>query len=111
MTPEQREIIRVNEPALVSDIIPTDILSWLVCLTSDDKEVITADERNIGPTKAARTLLDRLKRRPDAFGQLVCALRENMLRHLAELLDPNNEGILPMILVQLVVFVPVVNNG
>jgi hypothetical protein len=100
MTPEQRDIIRAKEPELVSDIIPTDILSWFICLTDDDKEVITADERNSGPTKAAKTLLDRLRRRPHSFGQLVCALRENNLRHLAELLDPNNEGILLVKLVR-----------
>ena len=91
MTPEQRTIIRENEPALVADIIPTDILSWFLCLTDDDKDIITADERNSGPTRAARTLLDRLQRRPNSFGQLVRALRENCLNHLAELLDPNNE--------------------
>ncbi len=97
MTPEQRDIIRVNEPALVSDIIPTDLLSWFLCLTDDDKEVITSDERNNGPTKAARTLFDRLKRRSNAFEQLVRALRENNLKHLAELLDPNNEGTVPFL--------------
>ena len=92
MTPEQRVVIKVNEPALVSDIIPSDILSWLMCLTDNDKDVITAEERNSGPTKAATKLLNLLQRRPNSFEQLVCALRENCLQHLAKLLDPNNEG-------------------
>ena len=94
MTPEERDIIRVNEPRLVQDIMPTDLLCWLLCLTDEDQEVIRAEERNYGSTRAARTLLDRLKRRQNSFGQLVRALRENMLGHLASLLDPNNEGII-----------------
>lgn len=94
MTPEERDIIRVNEPKLVQDIMPTDLLCWLLCLTDEDQEVIMAEERNYGSTRAARTLLDRLKRRHNSFGQLVRALRENTLGHLASLLDPNNEGII-----------------
>ena len=94
MTPEQRDTIRINEPQLVRDIMPTDLLCWLACLTDEDKEAIMAEERNNGPTRAARILLDRLKRRSNSFGQLVRALRENTLGHLAALLDPNNEGIL-----------------
>lgn len=94
MTPEQKGIIRINEPQLVRDIMPTDLLCWLACLTDEDQEVIMAEERNYGPTRAARILLDRLKRRSNSFGQLVRALRENTLGHLAALLDPNNEGIL-----------------
>lgn len=94
MTPEQRNILRINEPKLVSGIIPSDILSWIMCLTDEDNEVIMAEERNYGYSRAARLLLDRLKRRgAEAFGQLVNALRVNGLEHLALLIDPNNEGI------------------
>ena len=93
MTPEQREIIQSNEPQLVHDIIPTDLLLYLPCLTYDDREVITVEERNQGGIKAASVLLDRLRRRGNgAFEQLVRALRDNSLRHLALLLDPHNKG-------------------
>ncbi|XP_046850334.1 uncharacterized protein LOC124443838 isoform X2 [Xenia sp. Carnegie-2017] len=79
----------------IYDIIPSDILSWMMCLTDEDNEVIMAEERNYGYSRAARLLLDRLKRRgAEAFGQLVNALRENGLEHLALLIDPNNEVIL-----------------
>ena len=92
MRPEEKHLIRVNEPKLVQGIIPSSLLSSLLCLTNEDKEVIRADERNYGPTAAATTLLERLQRRDKAFEQLVVALRRNMLEHLALLLDPNNEG-------------------
>ncbi|XP_028417296.1 uncharacterized protein LOC114541695 [Dendronephthya gigantea] len=91
MKPEEKDLIRRNEPELVKDIIPSSLLSWLLCLTNEDKEVITAEERNYGPIKASITLLDRLKRRDEAFQQLVVALRKNMLGHLALLLDPDNK--------------------
>ena len=89
MAPEEREKIRMHELCLVKDIIPTDLLPWLPCLTGEDKEVILAEERQYGPTKAARVFLDRLRRRCNSFAQLVQALRENKLQHLALILDPD----------------------
>lgn len=93
MTPEERDTIRQNERDLVQDIIPTDLLHYLPCLTYEDREVIMAEERQRGPTSAARIFLDRLRRRSNSYVQFVRALRDNKLYHLASLLDPGNAGV------------------
>lgn len=92
MERQQRELIHRNLPDLVADVIPVDMLPYLSCLTSNDKEEIRCEEMNYGPMKATQKLVERLVRRPNAFHEFIRALTETGCEHLAELLYPQEEG-------------------
>ncbi|XP_020627284.1 mitochondrial antiviral-signaling protein-like isoform X1 [Orbicella faveolata] len=91
MEMEQRELIRRYISSLVDDVIPVDMLPYLSCLTSNDKEEIRCEETNHGPMRATQKLVERLIRRPNAFQEFIRALRETGCEHLAELLYPQEE--------------------
>lgn len=88
----ERDLINRYFIELVNDVIPVDMLPYLSCLTPVDKERIKCEETNQGPIRAAQELLDRLVRRPNAFQDLIRALRETGCGHLAELLYSQEEG-------------------
>ena len=92
MEREQKELIKQYLPELVDDVIPVDMLPYLSCLTSNDKEKIKCEETNHGPIRATQELVVRLVRRPNAFQEFIRALRETGCGHLAELLYPQEEG-------------------
>ena len=92
MERQQRELIYRNLSHLVDDVIPVDMLPFLSCLKSNDKEQIRCEETNYGPMRATQKLVERLVRRPNAFYEFIRALRETGCEHLAELLDPQEEG-------------------
>lgn len=92
MEREERELINRYSPELVADVIPVDMLPYLSCLTSNDKERIKCEETNYGPIRAAQELLCRLVRRPNGFQEFIRALRETGYEHLADLLLPQEEG-------------------
>jgi len=92
MEREQRRLIYQHFSALVDDVIPVDMLPYLSCLTSNDKEEIKCEETNHGPMRATQKLVERLTRRPNAFQEFIRALRETGCEHLAELLYPQEEG-------------------
>ena len=92
MEREQKELIYRHLSDLVDDVIPVDMLPYLPCLTSNDKEVIKCEETNHGPMRATQILVGRLVRRPNAFQEFIRALRETGCEHLAELLYPQEEG-------------------
>jgi len=92
MEMEQRVLIKRYLSSLVDDVIPVDMLPYLSCLTSNDKEEIRCEETNHGPMRATQKLVERLIRRPNAFQEFIRALRETGCQHLAELLYPQEEG-------------------
>ena len=92
MEREQKELIKRHLSDLVDDVIPVDMLPYLSCLTSNDKEEIICEEANRGPMRATQKLVERLVRRPNAFQEFIRALRETGCEHLAELLYPQEEG-------------------
>lgn len=92
MERDQKELINQNFPRLVEDIIPVDMLPYLPCLTSNDKEKIQCEQRNNGYTLATQELLLRLFRRRDAFQEFIRALSATGCGHIAELLYPREEG-------------------
>lgn len=92
MDRQQRALIYRYFSELVDDVIPVDMLPYLSCLTSRDKDAIKCEETNHGPMRATQILVDRLVRRPNAFQEFIRALRETGCGHLAELLYPQEEG-------------------
>ncbi|KAL9989311.1 hypothetical protein ACROYT_G003847 [Oculina patagonica] len=91
MEREGRDLIIQYSPELVNDVIPVDMLPYLSCLTSSDKERIKCEEANHGPRRAAQELLCRIVRRPNSFQEFIRALRETGCGHLADLLFPQDE--------------------
>lgn len=89
---EEKELINRYFPELVDDVIPVDMLPYLSCLTSNDKERIKCDETNHGPIRATQELLFRLVRRRNGFQEFIRALRATGCGHLADLLLPQDEG-------------------
>ena len=92
MDSQQRALIYRYLSDLVDDVIPVDMLPYLSCLTSNDREEIKCEETNHGPMRATQKLVERLVRRPNAFQEFIGALRETGCQHLAELLYPQEEG-------------------
>ena len=92
MNREQRNLIERFGPQIIEDVIPVDMLPYLLCLTHGDKEVIAHEETRFGPMRAAQELLSRLRRRPDGFEQFLQALNATGCAHLADLLDPREQG-------------------
>lgn len=92
MNREERNIIDRYNPQLVDDIIPVDMLPYLPCLAPCDKEKIKCEETNYGARRATMELLSRLRRRHDSFPEFIFALRATGCGHLAELLDPQEQG-------------------
>lgn len=88
MNSAEREIIDHYFPEITRDAIPVDMLPYLPCLTQSDKEIITREETNKGPIRAATELLFRVRRRRGAFRELVFALRASGCGHIADLLHP-----------------------
>lgn len=91
MNREQRNLIERFGPQIIEDVIPVDMLPYLLCLTHSDKEVIAHEETRFGPMRAAQELLSRLRRRPDGFEQFIQALIATGCAHLAHLLDPREQ--------------------
>ena len=92
MEREERDLINQYKVDLVDDVIPVDMLPYLSCLTSYDKERIKCEETNNGPRRAAQELLDRLVRRRNGFQEFIRALRETGCEHLANSLLQQEEG-------------------
>ena len=92
MNREEREKIDQFSPQIAEDAIPVDMLPYLPCLTQGDKEIIKCEEMNSGPMRATLELLSRLRRRAGAFQEFVEALRLSGCGHLADLLDPREQG-------------------
>lgn len=92
MNSAEREIIDQYSPEITQDAIPVDMLPYLPCLTQSDKEIITREETNKGPFRAAMELLSRVRRRRGAFRELVFALRASGCGHIADLLHPVEQG-------------------
>ena len=92
MNREQRNLIDQFCPQIIQDVIPVDMLPYLLCLTHSDKEAIAHEETRFGPMRAAQELLSRLRRRPDGFEQFIQALTATGCAHLADLLDPREQG-------------------
>lgn len=91
MERQHRQLISRYLPDLVDDVIPVDMLPYLSCLTSNDREEIKCEETNHGPMRATQKLVERLVRRPNAFHEFIRALRVTGCEHLAELLYPQEE--------------------
>ncbi|XP_013403698.1 uncharacterized protein LOC106168967 [Lingula anatina] len=86
---EYKKRIQENCAELVDKVDPAQLMPYLSCLTKQDREAITGDERhNGGRSIAAMTLLDRLQRRDEWFPQFISALRETGQLKLARKLDP-----------------------
>lgn len=87
MEQQERDIIQDLLNDLTRDIIASDMLPYLICLTQDDKEYILMEERNYGYRRAAILLIDRIQRRRNGFQQLLQALIKTGCRHLVELIQ------------------------
>lgn len=87
MLKTQKEIIDRFMSDLKCDVIPNDMLPYLLCLTEDDRESIQWKQNQEGPRAAVLVLLQRLKRRPDSFEQFLTALKHTGCKHLKELLQ------------------------
>ena len=92
MERKEKEIIDRYYGQIGEDAIPVDMLPYLPCLTPSDKEIIKCEETNGGPRRATHELLSRLRRRAGAFQEFVEALRLSGCGHLADLLDPREQG-------------------
>jgi hypothetical protein len=92
MLDSERLIIKQFAVDLKSDVIPSDVLPYLLCLTDDDCEQIQFKQDREGPRAAVPTLLDRLKKRPGAFEQFLNALEETGCRHLKTSLENAVKG-------------------
>ena len=88
MKPYEKELLDKRLKDIMTDIIPTELLPRLPCLTRFDQEEIQAAQSNHGPVRASMVLIDRLKRRRDGFQQFVQALSECGSQHIALMLDP-----------------------
>ena len=89
MSEVERKILRQFAVDLKRDVIPSDVLCHLLCLSEDDCEQIQREEDRKGPRAAVSMLLDRLKKRlhQGAFKQFSTALGETGSSHLKELLE------------------------
>ena len=92
MERDEKEIIDRYCGQICEDAIPVDMLPYLPCLTQSDKEKIKCEETNSGPRQATVKLLWHLRRRAGAFQEFVEALRLSGCGHLADLLDPREQG-------------------
>lgn len=82
---QHKELLDYFAPDLVENIIPGDLLpSLYCCLTKQDCEKISCDERNLGYIRAAQTLLGILKKRPHGFYEFIKALKRHGLSYLAD---------------------------
>ena len=97
MNRAEREKIDQFSPQIAEDAIPVDLLPYLPCLTQSDREIIKCEEANSGPMRATVELLSRLRRRAGAFQEFVDALRLCGCGHLADLLDPREQGMCRLI--------------
>ncbi len=87
----ERRILRQFAVDLKRDVIPTDVLPYLVCLTDDDCEQIQHKQDREGARAAVPVLLDRLKKRlchcEGAFKEFLTALGETGCSHLKTSLE------------------------
>ena len=90
---DEKKLLTERLQYFIEEVFPCDLLPWLACLTTADKQQIQRDQDRHGDIKATETLVDRLKRRQDGFSQFVIALRSNGSEHVAMLLDPEMKGI------------------
>ena len=89
MSEVERRILRKLEVDLKRDVIPSEVLPHLLCLTDDDIEQIRCEEDRKGPRAAVTTLLDRLKKRlkQGSFKEFSTALGKSGCPHLQESLE------------------------
>ena len=87
MLENERQIITKFAADLKSDVIPIDILPYLLCLTEDDCEQIENTQVQKGPRAAVPILLSKLKRRPGAFEQFLAGLSQTGCPHLRKSLE------------------------
>jgi len=92
MKPFEKQILENRLKDFMNDVIPTELLPYLACLTQSDKEEIQATEMSRGPIKATFVLVDRLTRRDEGFQQFVRALRRCGCQHIALMLDSHYEN-------------------
>ena len=85
----ERRILRAFAVDLKRDVIPIDVLPYLLCLTEDDCEQIQHKQDHDGPRAAVPVLLDKLKKRvwQGAFKEFLTALGETGCSHLKTLLE------------------------
>ena len=89
MSEVERGILRQFAVELKRDVIPSEVLPYLLCLTEDDCEQIQREEDRKGPRAAVATLLDRVKKRlkQGAFKEFSSALGKTGCSHLQESLE------------------------
>lgn len=92
MLANKRQIIDKFAADLKSDVIPIDILPYLLCLTDDDCEQIEHKQDREGPRAAVPTLLSKLKRRTGAFEQFLEGLGRTGCCHLKTSLEKALSG-------------------
>lgn len=92
MRPCEKRLLDSRLKDFMAAIVPVELLAYLPCLTTQDREEVEASQANHGPVRATMVLVDRLKRRERGFQEFVRALRECGSEHIALMLDPNCEG-------------------
>jgi hypothetical protein len=89
ITEDQRQLLEQRLPHFQDDVIATELLNYLPCLTDEQKDQIAYDEKNYLPSKGVRTLVEKLEEYEEGFEQFVLALCKADLGHVAVLLDAN----------------------
>ncbi|XP_045190462.2 dentin sialophosphoprotein-like isoform X2 [Mercenaria mercenaria] len=92
MDSRHKEILTRNLPDFVDQVNPQQLLTYLPCLSQYSKEEIETAQNSKSRSYAAQVLHNHLIRKPEAFEQLIAALRHDSVgcTKLADRLDPNH---------------------